>query len=216
MTGPFRFMSSRFTSGGRVVLTLGICATAALKRSMASSGSTLPASCATRSTRRTGSTEKFWIVSPKILPLPTMVITLSGVIDRGAEQAELVHRAGHAADGDEVAHLEWPQDQHEGAGREVAQQPAPGRADGHARAGQHRRETRWSGSRSSPGCRAPTRCSARWPRSSPGTWSAWGRRCCAFMPAWIRPITLPINQRPMTQKAIAAKHLDGQFRSPWC
>jgi hypothetical protein len=47
---------------------------------MASSGSTLAASCATRSTRRSGSTEKFWTVSPKILPLPTMVNTLSGVM----------------------------------------------------------------------------------------------------------------------------------------
>jgi hypothetical protein len=32
------------------------------------------------------------------------------------------------------------------------------------------------------------------------------------MPAWIRPMTLPISQRPMTQKAMAATHLDGQLR----
>ena len=72
-------MSSRLTSGAGSVATFGICATAALKRAMASSGSTLPASCAVRSTRRTGRAEKFWIVSPKILLLPTSVNTLSGV-----------------------------------------------------------------------------------------------------------------------------------------
>jgi hypothetical protein len=42
ITGPFRLISSRFTSGGIVVLTLGIFATAALKRAIASIGSPLP------------------------------------------------------------------------------------------------------------------------------------------------------------------------------
>jgi hypothetical protein len=57
ITGPFRLISSRFTSGGIVVLTLGIFATAALKRAIASIGSTLPANYAIRSTRRAGITE---------------------------------------------------------------------------------------------------------------------------------------------------------------
>jgi len=55
-------------------------ATAALKRAIASSGSTLPASCAVRSTRRVGRAEKFMTVSLKTFPLPTKVSTLSGVM----------------------------------------------------------------------------------------------------------------------------------------
>jgi hypothetical protein len=103
---------------------------------MASSGSTPLASWATRSTRRAGSTEKFWMVSAKILPLPTMVLTLSGVMMTVPNSPEFMHRADHAADADEVAHLERAQHQHEGAGGEVAEQPAPGGADRQAGAGQ--------------------------------------------------------------------------------
>jgi hypothetical protein len=69
--------------------------------------------------------------------LPTSVI---GRDQRGAEQAQLVHGAGDAADLHEVAHLERPQDEHEGACGEVAEHAAPGRADGHAGTGQDRRE----------------------------------------------------------------------------
>ena len=57
-----------------------MAATAALKRAIASSASTPPASCAVRSTRRAGVAEKLLITSPKTLPLPTSVTTLSGVM----------------------------------------------------------------------------------------------------------------------------------------
>jgi len=68
--------------------------------------------------------------------LPTIVITLSGVTIV-AEQAEFVHRAGDPADAHEVTHFHWPQDEHEGPRREVAEQAAPGGADRDASAGEH-------------------------------------------------------------------------------
>ncbi len=46
---------------------------------MAAAWSVLPASCAFNSTRRDGLAVKFWMVSAKILLLPTTVSTLSGV-----------------------------------------------------------------------------------------------------------------------------------------
>jgi hypothetical protein len=61
--------------------------------------------------------------------LPTSVITLSGVTI-----------AVPNSDADEVADLERPQHQHEGAGGEVAEHAAPGGADRDAGAGQHGRE----------------------------------------------------------------------------
>ena len=60
--------------------------------------------------------------------------------ERRSEQAQLPHRAGDAADADEVADLERTQDQHEGACREIAEQAAPRRADGQTGACQQRSE----------------------------------------------------------------------------
>ena len=60
--------------------------------------------------------------------------------DGRAEQAQLAHRADHAADIDKIANLERAQDQHERAGGKVAEQTAPGRPDRDTGAGQHRRE----------------------------------------------------------------------------
>lgn len=132
-------IEGRLTSGISFEM-FGISATAALEASDRIQWIPPLASCATLSTRRTGSTEKFWIVSPKILPLPTMVITLSGVTRVVPNRAQFVDRADDARDADEIADLERPQDQHERAGREVAQQPAPGRTDGRACTGQQRGE----------------------------------------------------------------------------
>jgi hypothetical protein len=74
------------------------------------------------------------MISPKTLPLPI------GRDDGGGEQPQFLDRADDAADADEVAHLERPQHQHEGTGREVAEHAAPGHADGHAGTGDQRRE----------------------------------------------------------------------------
>ena len=95
-----------------------------------------------RSTRRTGSAEKFWMVSANTLPLPTMVSTLSGVTMVVPNSPSSCTVPVMPPMLDEVADLEGPQDQHEGAGGEVAEHAAPGGADRHAGAGQHRGERR--------------------------------------------------------------------------
>src|SRR5690606_27390505 len=77
--GPSSVKSSSDTSGAGSVATFGTFATAAFSRAIASSGSTPLASCAMRSTRRTGNALKFWMLSENSLLLPTTVITLSGV-----------------------------------------------------------------------------------------------------------------------------------------
>jgi hypothetical protein len=49
---------------------------------------------------------KFWVMSPKIFPLPTMLRMLSRVLIEVTKQAELLDRARHAAGNDEVTDLE--------------------------------------------------------------------------------------------------------------
>ncbi len=60
--------------------------------------------------------------------------------DRGHEHAHFLHGARHAAAFDEVADAHRTEQLQEHAGGEVAEHAAPGRADGHAGAGQQSRE----------------------------------------------------------------------------
>ena len=61
-----------------------------------------------------------------------MVRMLSGVLIVVPKQADLVDSARDAGRGDEVAHLERPQNHQEGASREVGEQSAPCHADRNA------------------------------------------------------------------------------------
>ena len=62
-----------------------------------------------------------------------MVLALSGGGQCAAKQAQLKHRAFNAANHHVVTHLVGAQHQQEYASSKVAQQAAPGRANGHTR-----------------------------------------------------------------------------------
>ena len=51
------------------------------------------------------------MVPENMLLLPTIVSTFVRCVGRGAEQADRIDRARYAAGGDEIAHLERPQEQ---------------------------------------------------------------------------------------------------------
>ncbi|MNH21380.1 hypothetical protein D3C79_811870 [compost metagenome] len=61
-------------------------------------------------------------------------------VDRGSEETDLSDRTDHAAGADEVTDLERAQDDNEGTGRQVGQQPRPGHADGQTDRGKQRGE----------------------------------------------------------------------------
>ena len=158
-----------------------------------------------RSTRRTGSAEKFWIVSAKILLLPTMVSTLSGVTIVVPKRPSSCTVPGDAADGDEVADLERPQHEHERAGGEIGEQPAPRRADREAGAREQRRERRRLDAEVAEDAE-DQRDVERDRDDRAQVFVSVGSTLLRPIAAWIRP-DRPISQRPTNQNAIAARIL---------
>ena len=63
-------------------------------------------------------------------------------VERGAEQADLAHRAGDRRDQDQITDLERTQYHQEHAGGEIREQAGPGDADGHAAGGHQCRKAR--------------------------------------------------------------------------
>src|SRR6185503_134350 len=78
--GPAGVNCRTSTSGAGVASTFGIFVSSLFRMPIARWWSTALLMVTVKSTRRYGLAEKFWIVSEKILLLPTIVSTLSGVL----------------------------------------------------------------------------------------------------------------------------------------
>jgi hypothetical protein len=74
--------------------------------------------------------EKFWMVSPEDLVVADQGEHVVRRVERRSEQTDFLDRAGDAADGHEVAHLQRPQDDQEYPAGKVGQQAGPGQTDG--------------------------------------------------------------------------------------